>query len=64
MDKVKQEPSLSKPEHRLRSGDDQSGASQGASPASLVMADGTTVMRLDNIDEMLQSLEKLDKKAE
>lgn len=64
MDKVNQQPAPSKPQHRLRAGDDQGGASQGASPASLRMADGTTVMRLDNINEMLNSLDNLDKKAE
>jgi hypothetical protein len=63
MDEVNQQPSPSKPQHRFKPVGQQQGDSQGASPASYVMADGTKVMRLDDINKMLHSLEKLDQKA-
>jgi hypothetical protein len=62
MDKVTQQPTQSKPQHRFKPVGQAGGDTQGASPAAYVMVDGTRVMRLDNIEKMLDTVEKVDNK--
>jgi len=64
MDKITQTQVPSNAQHRPKAIANASGASQGASPTSFKMADGTCVMRLDNINSFLDNVQKLDEKTE
>lgn len=63
MDKTSQTQPSSKPQHRPKAVENAAGGGQGASPNSYTMADGTAVMRLDDINSFLEGVEKLEKKA-